>query len=82
MSRTKQTLQVGGKSYSYYSIEKAKEAGLSDVGKLPKSLKVLLENLLRYEGGTSVNWEDCQALNEWAKIRKATARSPTTRPVF
>ena len=49
MSKVKTTLEVNGKSYSIFSLKKAKEAGLGEIDKLPKSLKVLLENLLRHE---------------------------------
>ena len=46
---------VAGKDYKYYSLKKAEENGLEGISKLPKSLKVLLENLLRYEDDLSVN---------------------------
>ena len=49
MSKTKKTLTVGSKNYTYYSLKEAKTLGLSDIDKLPKSLKVLLENILRNE---------------------------------
>lgn len=69
MSRMKKTLSVGGKNYSYYSLKEAKAQGLTEIDRLPKSLKVLLENLLRHEGTTSVVREDSQAINDWAKKR-------------
>ena len=47
-------LEIGGKKYKYYSIKAAENNGLDGVSKLPKSLKVLLENLLRYEDDLSV----------------------------
>ena len=50
---TRSTLEVGGKTYSYYSLPKAAEA-LGDISRLPFSMKVLLENLLRYEDGKTV----------------------------
>jgi aconitate hydratase len=49
--KTLRTLEVGGKSYAYYSLEAAVDAGLGDIAKLPNSLKVLLENMLRWEDG-------------------------------
>ena len=52
--KTRRTLDVAGKSYDYFSIPAAVEAGIGDVSRLPFSLKVLLENLLRYEDGHSV----------------------------
>ena len=48
-------ISIGGKNYKYYSLKKAEENGLENISKLPKSLKVLLENLLRYEDDLSVN---------------------------
>ena len=71
MSKTKSQLDVNGKSYSFYSIEKAKSEGITNADKLPKSLKVLLENLLRYEGGTAVQWEHVEALNKWVENKKS-----------
>ncbi|MFN9633349.1 MAG: aconitate hydratase AcnA [Erythrobacteraceae bacterium] len=62
---TRQTLNVGGKEYAYYSLAKAAEQ-LGDVARLPISLKVLLENLLRFEdGGFTVGREHIQALVDW-----------------
>ncbi|MDX8357055.1 aconitate hydratase AcnA [Sphingopyxis terrae] len=64
---TRSTLSVGGKSYAYYSLEKA-AAKLGDVSRLPFSMKVLLENLLRFEdGGFTVSTDDVQALVDWQK---------------
>ncbi|HET6537546.1 MAG TPA: aconitate hydratase AcnA [Sphingopyxis sp.] len=64
---TRSTLDVGGKSYAYYSLEKA-AAKLGDVSRLPFSMKVLLENLLRFEdGGFTVSTDDIQALVDWQK---------------
>ena len=64
---TRSTLNVGGKSYAYYSLKKAAEK-LGDVSRLPFSMKVLLENLLRFEDdGFTVSTEDAQALVDWQK---------------
>ncbi|MCC2601690.1 aconitate hydratase AcnA [Sphingopyxis yananensis] len=64
---TRSTLDVGGKTYAYYSLEKA-AAKLGDVSRLPFSMKVLLENLLRFEdGGFTVSTDDVQALVDWQK---------------
>ena len=64
---TRTTLEVGGKAYAYYSIAKA-AAKLGDVSRLPFSMKVLLENLLRFEdGGFTVSTTDIQALIDWQK---------------
>lgn len=71
MSKVKKTLKVGSKDYTYYSLKEAKNLGLSDIDRLPKSLKVLLENLLRHENGRDVTFEDAKAINEWTKTQKS-----------
>ena len=63
--RTRRTLSVGGRSYDYFSLPAAAEAGLGDIARLPFSLKVLLENLLRFEDGRSVSVEDIRAAGDW-----------------
>ena len=75
---TKKTLTAGGKSYAYYSL-KAAEAELGDLSRLPFSLKVLLENLLRFEDDRSVNVEDIKAFADWLKNGK-TKREIAYRP--
>jgi aconitate hydratase len=77
--KTRRTLQVGGKDYDYFSLKAAAEAGLGDISKLPYSMKVLLENLLRYEDGRSVSVEDVKAVADWAKTR-ASDREIAYRP--
>jgi aconitate hydratase len=72
MSKVKKTLDVGGKTYTYWSLKEAKANGLGDIDKLPRSLKVLLENLLRNENGSSVVWDDAVAVNDWLKEKKST----------
>ncbi|MFA5989014.1 MAG: aconitate hydratase AcnA [Sphingomonas sp.] len=67
---TRDTLNAGGQSYSYFSLAKA-AAKLGDVSRLPFSMKVLLENLLRFEDGKTVSVEDVQALVDWQKDRKS-----------
>ena len=71
-SKVKKTLEVGGKTYDIWSLKAAKAEGLGDIDKLPKSLKVLLENLLRHENGSTVVWDDAVAMNEWLKSKKST----------
>ncbi len=66
---TRSTLQVGGKSFAYYSLPKA-AAALGDISRLPFSMKVLLENLLRFEDGKTVTREDLQAMVDWQKERR------------
>ncbi len=68
---TKQSLKVGDKAYTFFSLKKAQAAGLSDIDKLPKSLKVLMENLLRNEDNFTVKKEDLEAMNEWTKTKKS-----------
>nr|WP_304945090.1 aconitase family protein [Sneathiella glossodoripedis] len=77
--QTRRSLEVGGRTYEYYSIRAAEEAGLGDMSRLPFSLKVLLENLLRHEDGRSVTTDDINALAGWLKAKKAD-REITYRP--
>ena len=69
--RTRRTLEVGGKSYDYFSLAAASEAGLGDISRLPYSLKVLLENLLRHEDGQSVTTDDVKAVAGWLAERRS-----------
>ncbi len=62
-------LKVGSKTYAYYSLPAAERNGLKGISRLPFSLKVLLENLLRNEDGRSVSKEDIQAVAQWLKTR-------------
>ena len=64
-------LRVGNKSYKYYNLKKAAENGLEGTEKLPKSLKVVLENLLRFEDDLSVNKDQIIAVKEWLKEKKS-----------
>ncbi len=64
-------LEIVGKKYKYYSIKAAENNGLDGVSKLPKSLKVLLENLLRYEDDLSVTKNQIEAIKEWLKTKKS-----------
>lgn len=69
--QTRKTLTVDGKDYEYYSLKAAAEK-IGDISKLPFTLKVLLENLLRFEDGRSVTTDHVQALAEWLKEKKST----------
>ena len=62
---TRRTMTVNGTDYDYFSLNAAESAGLGDVSRLPYSLKVLLENLLRYEDGRSVTVDDIKAAASW-----------------
>ncbi len=79
--KTRRSLEAGGKSYDYFSL-KAAEAELGDLSTLPKSLKVLMENLLRYEDGRSVTVEDIKAAAAWLNERRPTGKSPIVRPAY
>ncbi len=63
--KARKTLNVNGKDYTYYSLDAAAANGLGDVSKLPASLKVLLENMLRNEDGSSVTKADITAFKTW-----------------
>ena len=70
--KTRQTLKVGNKNYDYFSLKTA-EKTLGDISRLPYSLKVLLENLLRYEDGRSVTVDDIKACGAWLKTKTSDA---------
>ena len=67
--KTRRSLTVGGKAYDYFSLAAAADSGIGDLAELPFSLKVLMENLLRYEDSRSVTTEDIWAMAEWVKNR-------------
>lgn len=78
--KSKKTLTVGGKAYTYYSLEEASKNGLGDVSRLPASLKVLLENLLRFEDGDTVKKEDIQAFAAWLNDKGSAQHEIAYRP--
>jgi aconitate hydratase len=68
--KTRRTLTVAGKSYDYFSLEAAAQAAsLGDISRLPFSMKVLLENLIRLENGRTVTVDDIKSLAEWLKTK-------------
>ena len=69
--KSKRTLKAGGKSYTYYGLPEASAGGLGDISRLPVSLKILLENLLRWEDGRAVKADDIKALAAWLKDRRS-----------
>src|ERR671936_696079 len=77
--KCRKTLKVGGKTYVYYSLPTAEKNGLKGISRLPFSMKVLLENLLRNEDGRSVTKEDLQAVAQWLKT-KTSEREIAFRP--
>jgi aconitate hydratase len=77
---TRSTMNVGGREVSYYSLRKAAEK-IGDVSRLPFSMKVLLENLLRFEdGGFTVSTADIQALADWQKNPSESQNEIQYRP--
>ncbi|MDV4145540.1 MULTISPECIES: aconitate hydratase AcnA [Shimia] len=80
-AQTRKTLSVNGKTISYYSIPAAQEAGLGDFANLPAALKVVLENMLRFEDdGFSVSVDDIKAFGEWAANGGKNPREIAYRP--
>lgn len=80
-AKTRRSLNVNGKSISYYSIPAAQEAGLGDFSKLPAALKVVLENMLRFEDdGFSVSVDDIKAFGEWGANGGKNPREIAYRP--
>ncbi|MDC0628415.1 aconitate hydratase AcnA [Pelagibacteraceae bacterium] len=65
------TINSSGKDYKIFNLKKAEKNGLEGVSKLPKSLKVLLENLLRYEDDVTVDKKQILALKDWLKTKKS-----------
>ncbi|GAO53994.1 aconitate hydratase AcnA [Novosphingobium sp. NBM11] len=77
---TRSTLSVGGKDYAYYSLRKA-AAKFGDISRLPFSMKVLLENLLRFEdGGFTVSTDDVKAVVDWQKNPSESSNEIQYRP--
>src|SRR6478736_7416197 len=77
--KCRKTLKVGSKTYVYYSLAAAEKNGLKGISRLPFSMKVLLENLLRNEDGRSVAKADLQAVALWLKT-KTSEREIAFRP--
>ena len=69
--KTLKSININDKIYKYYSLKEAEKNGLTNISKLPKSLKVLLENLLRYEDGLSVTKDQIDAIKNWLKEKKS-----------
>lgn len=69
--KARRSLEAGGKSYDYYSLSAVSDAGYGDISRLPFSLKVLLENLLRYEDGRSVTVADIEKAAKWVETQKS-----------
>ncbi len=78
--KSRKTLQVGSRSYVYYSLPDAERNGLPGISRLPYSLKVLLENLLRFEDGRSVTADDIRAVAEFLTSHGKAEREIAFRP--
>jgi len=78
--KTRRELTVGDKTYFYYSLPAAEEAGLAGLARLPASMKVLLENLLRNEDGATVSADDIKALAAWLDNKGAVEHEISFRP--
>src|ERR1700677_5095760 len=77
--KCQKTLKVGGKTYVYFSLTAAEKNGLKGISRLPYSMKVLLENLLRYEDGKTVTADDIKAVAAWL-TKKTSDREIAFRP--
>ena len=66
------SININGSNFKYFSLPEAEKNGLKGISKLPKSLKVLLENLLRYEDNLSVTKNQIDAIKNWLKEKKST----------
>ena len=77
---TRKTLSAGGRSVAYYSIPAAEAAGLGTFSKLPAALKVVLENMLRFEDGKTVTLDDIKAFSDWAANGGKNPREIAYRP--
>ncbi len=79
-SKTRKTLNAGAASIDYYSIPAAEAAGLGQFSKLPAALKVVLENMLRFEDGKTVTVDDIRAFSEWGANGGKNPREISYRP--
>ena len=78
--KCRKTLTIGSKAYHYFSLKAAEKKGLAGISKLPFSMKILLENLLRFEDGRTVTKEDIQGVAEWLVNKGKAEREIAFRP--
>ncbi|HEY2480812.1 MAG TPA: aconitase family protein, partial [Caulobacteraceae bacterium] len=78
--KTRRQLKVGKQTYDFYSLAAAEEAGLSGISRLPVTMKILLENLLRNEDGASVREDDLRAIAAWLDNKGAVQHEIAFRP--
>ncbi|WP_120502771.1 aconitate hydratase AcnA [Sulfitobacter mediterraneus] len=79
-AKTRKSITAGSQKISYYSIPAAQAAGLGDFSKLPAALKVVLENMLRFEDGKTVTVDDIKAFAEWGAKGGKNPREIAYRP--
>ncbi len=79
-AKTRRTLTVGDECIGYYSIPAAQAAGLGDFSRLPAALKVVLENMLRFEDGKTVSVDDIKAFAQWGAQGGKNPREIAYRP--
>jgi aconitate hydratase len=78
--KSKRTLTAAGKTYTYYALDAAAQNGLGDLSRLPASLKVLLENMLRFEDGATVTRTDIEAFRGWIENKGKSSHEINYRP--
>ena len=78
--KCRKTLSAGGKTYTYYSLPEAEKNGLAGISKLPFSMKVLLENLLRHEDGRTVTKADIENVAAWLTDKGKAGKEIGFRP--
>ncbi|UWR10083.1 aconitate hydratase AcnA [Sulfitobacter mediterraneus] len=79
-AKTRKSITAGSQTIAYYSIPAAQDAGLGDFSKLPAALKVVLENMLRFEDGKTVTVDDIKAFAEWGAKGGKNPREIAYRP--
>jgi aconitate hydratase len=79
-AKTRTQLTAGGQTLSFYSIPAAEKAGLGTFSNLPAALKVVLENMLRFEDGKTVTLDDIRAFSDWGKLGGKNPREIAYRP--
>ena len=78
--KCRKTMKVGDAEYEYFSLTEAEKNGLTGIAKLPFSMKVLLENLLRNEDGRTVSKEDIEAVRDWVADKGTAGKEIAYRP--
>ena len=78
-ARARKTLTVKGTSFAYYSIPEAEAQGLGAFSRLPAALKVVLENMLRFEDGKTVTLDDIKSFGDWVQNGGKSTREIANR---